>query len=84
MHVNRVFVFDEVNHTITMKVWSPRENVQVLMKVEQQNGVLYYEIDEPTTKSGEWEEMTWDMSGAGQPDMKNDDYSIVHPEIRQY
>ena len=65
MHVNRVFVFDEDNHTITMKVWSPRENVQVLMKVEQQNGVLDYEIAEPTSTSGEWEQMTWDMSGAG-------------------
>ena len=65
MHVNRVFEFDEDNHTITMKVWSPRVDVQVLMKVEQQNGVLFYEIAEPTTTSGEWEEMTWDMSGAG-------------------
>ena len=65
MHVNRVFVFDEDNHTITMKVWSPREGVQVLMKVEQQNGVMDYQIAEPTTTSGEWEEMSWDMSGAG-------------------
>ena len=65
MHVNRVFVFDEDNHTITMKVWSPRVDVPVLMKVEQQNGVLEYQIAEPTTTSGEWEEMTWDMSGAG-------------------
>ncbi len=47
-----------------MKVWSPRENVQVLMKVEQQNGVLEYEITEPTSTSNEWEQMTWDMSGA--------------------
>jgi hypothetical protein len=39
--------------------------VQVLMKVEQQNGVLEYEIAQPTTTSGEWEVMTWDMSGAG-------------------
>jgi hypothetical protein len=65
MHVNRAFVFNEDEHTITMKVWSPRENVPVLMKVEQQNGVLDYEIAEPTTTSGEWEVMTWDMSGAG-------------------
>jgi beta-glucanase (GH16 family) len=65
MHVNRVFRFDDANHTISMKVWSPREGVQVLMKVEQQNGVLEYEIAQPTTTSGEWEVMTWDMSGAG-------------------
>ncbi|MCH8567725.1 MAG: family 16 glycosylhydrolase [Balneolales bacterium] len=64
-HTSNVFVFDEENHTITMKVWSPRENVPVLMKVEQQNGVQDYEIAVNTTTSGEWEEMTWDMSGAG-------------------
>jgi hypothetical protein len=65
MHVSRVFRFDEANHTISMKVWSPRVGVPVLMKVEQQSGVLFYEIAQPTTTSGEWEEMTWDMSGAG-------------------
>jgi beta-glucanase (GH16 family) len=65
MHVNRIFVFDENNHTITMKVWSPREGVPVLMKVEQQNGVRDFEIAVPTTTSGAWENMTWNMSGAG-------------------
>lgn len=65
MHIAEPFVFDEDNHLITMKVWSPREDVPVLMKLEQQVGVLFYETDEPTTTSGEWEEMTWDMSGAG-------------------
>ncbi len=60
-----VFRFDENDHTITMKVWSPREDVPVLMKVEQQNGVIDYETAVSTTTSGEWEEMTWDMSGAG-------------------
>ncbi len=60
-----VFQFDEDNHTIEMKVWSPREDVPVLLKVEQQNGVQDYEIAVNTTTSGEWELMTWDMSGAG-------------------
>lgn len=60
-----VFRFDEDNHTIAMKVWSPREDVQVLMKVEQENGVNEYETAVPTTTSGEWEELSWDMSGAG-------------------
>lgn len=60
-----IFQFDEDNHTITMKVWSPREDVPVLMKVEQQSGVSEYEVAVSTTTSGEWEEMSWDMSGAG-------------------
>ncbi len=63
--VERPFSFSDDHDEITMKVWSPREDVQVLMKVEQQNGTLFYEIAEPTTTSGKWEEMTWDMSGAG-------------------
>lgn len=65
MNTQQVFSFDEDNHTISMKVWSPRPNVPVLLKVEQQNGVRDYEIAVNTTTSEEWEEMTWDMSGAG-------------------
>ena len=65
MDINQVFSFDEENHTIKMKVWSPRPDVPVLMKLEQQNGVTEYEIAENTTTSGEWEEMTWDMSASG-------------------
>lgn len=65
MRINRTFLFDEDNHTITMKVWSPREGVQVLMKIEQQFGNAEYEIAIPTTTSAEWEQMSWDMSEAG-------------------
>ncbi len=65
MHIDEEFRFDEENHTITMKVWSPRVGVPVLMKVEQQSGSEEYEISTPTETSGEWEELSWDMSGAG-------------------
>lgn len=65
MHLNTPFKFSSDNHTITMKVWSPREDVPVLMKVEQQDGSQDYELAVNTTTSGEWEELTWDMSGAG-------------------
>ena len=65
MHLEDSFVFDEENHTITMKVWSPRTDVPVLMKVEQRDGEVDYELARSTTTSGEWEELTWDMSGAG-------------------
>ncbi len=63
--VSSPFVFNQDEHTITMKVWSPRPDVPVLVKVEQQNGVQEYEIAVNTTTSNEWEEMTWDLSGAG-------------------
>lgn len=65
MKLENAFVFDEEKHTISMKVWSPRVGVPVLLKLEQQNGVIFYEKAEPTTKSGEWETITWDMSAAG-------------------
>lgn len=64
-YLEEAFVFDEEEQTISMKVWSPREGVPVLMKVEQQDGSAEYEIAEPTTTSNEWEELTWDMSEAG-------------------
>jgi len=65
MDIAEPFVFDEENHTATMKVWSPRENVPVLFKLEQQNGMQEYELAVPTTTSQEWEELTWNMSEAG-------------------
>lgn len=65
MHIDESFSIDEENPGITMKVWSPRENVPILMKVEQQDGEAEYEITQNTTTSSEWEEITWDMSGAG-------------------
>lgn len=65
MYLEEAFVFDEEEQTISMNVWSPREGVPVLMKVEQQNGSAEYEIAVPTTTSNEWEEFTWNMSEAG-------------------
>jgi len=63
--VDEPLVFNEENFTISMKVWSPRENVPVLMKIEQQFGTSTFEMVVNTTTSEEWEELTWDMSGAG-------------------
>ena len=65
MHINDPFTIDEENHFFSMKVWSPAPNVPILMKVEQQDGDLEYEITQNTSTSEEWEIMTWDMSGAG-------------------
>lgn len=65
MQTQRVFSFDEENNTIDVKVWSPRTDVPVLVKLEQQAGVIEYESITNTTTSGEWEQMTFDMSGSG-------------------
>ena len=64
-HIDESFTIDENASAISMKVWSPREDVPVLMKVEQQDGEAEYEVVGNTTKSQKWEEMIWDMSGAG-------------------
>ncbi len=64
-HIGESFRFAEEAHTISMDVWSPREDVPVLMKVEQRDGDREYEVEERTSTHEEWEEMTWDMSGAG-------------------
>ncbi len=63
--LDRPITFDTENNAITMKVWSPREDVPVAVKVEQTDGDEEYEMVVPTTTSGEWEELTWDMNGAG-------------------
>jgi hypothetical protein len=65
MQTQRVFSFDEENNSIDVKVWSPRADVPVLLKLEQQAGVTEYESITNTTTSGEWEQMSFDMSGSG-------------------
>lgn len=65
MYTDETFTIDSETPYISMKVWSPRADVPVLMKIEQQNGTLEYEITQNTTTSGEWEVMTWNMSAAG-------------------
>jgi len=65
MHTDEFFTIDQGSPYITMKVWSPRTDVPVLMKIEQQDGAAEFEVVGNTTTSGEWEVMQWDMSGAG-------------------
>ncbi len=65
MHIDEPFTIDQEAPYFSMKVWSPRSNVPVLMKIEQQDGDAEFEIVQNTITSEEWEVMTWDMSGAG-------------------
>jgi hypothetical protein len=47
-----------------MKVYSPRVGAKVLLKVENQNdGGIAYEREVSTTKSGEWETLSFDYTG---------------------
>ncbi|MDG5765986.1 T9SS type A sorting domain-containing protein [Balneolales bacterium ANBcel1] len=63
MHLEEPFSFDPDDPHVSMKVWSPRADVPVLMKVEQQDSGAEYEISSNTSTSVEWEVMQWDMSG---------------------
>ncbi|MCH8558565.1 MAG: T9SS type A sorting domain-containing protein [Balneolia bacterium] len=65
MHIDEPFTIDADMPVATMKVWSPRENVPILFKVENQTTGAEYEMISNTTVAGEWEEMSWDLSGAG-------------------
>lgn len=65
MHIDEPFTIDAEASHISMKVWSPRSGVPILMKIEQQDGAAEFEVIENTTTSGEWEVMSWDMSAAG-------------------
>ena len=46
-----------------VKVWSPKANAIVKLKVENLNdGAIAHEVDVPTTVSNEWEELSFDFS----------------------
>ncbi|MGB7785741.1 MAG: hypothetical protein WBL27_06550 [Salinimicrobium sp.] len=58
---------------IKMNVWSPEAGVPILFKIEDTssepdangNPTVFVEIIENTTTSGEWEEMTFDLTSSG-------------------
>ena len=65
MYLDESFTVDQDSPNITMKVWSPRAGVPILMKIEEQDGDEEFEMTSNTTTSEEWEVMQWDMSEAG-------------------
>ncbi|MBN1340776.1 MAG: PKD domain-containing protein [Bacteroidales bacterium] len=53
-----------VNNIFKVKVWSPKANAVVKLKVENLNDPdIWYEVDELTTITGAWEELSYDFSG---------------------
>ncbi|WP_205764378.1 hypothetical protein [Arenibacter sp. 6A1] len=60
--------FSFINETtVTLKVWSPRAGLNLLMKFEDDtpwpNTVASAEVTATTTASGQWEELSFDFSG---------------------
>lgn len=54
------------NPQISVKTWSPIANAVVRLKLEDSaNGANFVEVDAMTTVAGAWEELTFDVSGAG-------------------
>ncbi len=49
---------------LKLKVWSPKSNAVVKLKVENKDNTdLNYEVDMTTTVSNQWEEITYDFTG---------------------
>ncbi|THH36541.1 PKD domain-containing protein [Neolewinella litorea] len=50
---------------LSMKVWSPRAGIPVLLKLENAtDGDIFAEVTVNTTTANQWEEVTFDFSGA--------------------
>jgi hypothetical protein len=58
--------FSDSAKTMTVRVWSPAVSVRVRLKVEDaSNPGISVETDAITTKSGEWETLTFDFANPG-------------------
>jgi hypothetical protein len=61
--------------TFSIDTYSPKTGATVRLKVENAtDGDIFFEADATTTKSNEWETLTWDFSGI---DASNDYHKIV-------
>ncbi|CAM1344969.1 PKD domain protein [Tenacibaculum amylolyticum] len=49
---------------IRVKVWSPKQGAVVKLKLENQDASIDHEVDLTTTVANQWEELTYDFSGA--------------------
>ena len=53
------------NNKMTVKTWSPKAGITVRFKVENSaDNTQFVEVDATTSKTNEWEELTFDMSSA--------------------
>ncbi|MCH8569319.1 MAG: T9SS type A sorting domain-containing protein [Balneolales bacterium] len=66
-----------ISEPITIKVWAPREATSLLFKIENSdNPDLNYETEQTIPVSGEWVELTYDLSGAN-PDFSYDSIVLI-------
>lgn len=50
--------------TFSLKTWSPKAGATVRLKVENADASEFFEADATTSVTNQWEELTWDFSGA--------------------
>jgi len=50
--------------TFSIKTWSPKAGATVRLKVENADASEFFEADATTSATNQWEELTWDFSGA--------------------
>jgi PKD domain len=50
---------------ISLKTYSPKVGIPVRLKLENEDGSEFVELDVNTTVANEWEELVWDFSGMG-------------------
>lgn len=48
---------------IAMKTWSPKAGIPVRLKLENEDGSQFVELDANTTVTNQWEELVWDFTG---------------------
>lgn len=49
--------------TFKVKVWSPKPNVVIKLKLENSDASITHEVDATNTTTNAWEELTYDFSG---------------------
>lgn len=48
---------------ISIKTWSPKAGIPIRLKLENNDGSQFVELDVNTTVTDQWEELVWDFSG---------------------
>jgi hypothetical protein len=48
---------------ISIKTWSPKAGIPIRLKLENDDGSQFVELDVNTTVTDQWEELVWDFSG---------------------
>ena len=49
---------------ISIKTWSPKAGIPIRLKLENDDGSQFVELDVNTTVTDQWEELVWDFSGS--------------------